>query len=127
MPLTRCPDPAELSRFVTGDLPRGEFVRVADHVAVCADCETTLEALDDVADLVLSRVRESARQSTASIEPVPADLLSAVRSIRGLNAPSASGHHGNGVSAWCNGPAPKRLGKFELLEELGIGSFGHVF
>lgn len=127
MPQSRCPDSAELSRFVTGELPRGEFARVADHIAGCADCETTLEALDDVADLVLSRVRESARHSTATIEPVPAELLNAVRSIRGITGPTASGHQSNGVSAWCNGEAPKQLGKFELLEELGIGSFGHVF
>ena len=123
MPPTRCPESAELSRFVTGDLPRSDFVRVADHIAGCPDCETTLEALDDVADLVLSQVRESAREPLATIEAVPPALLSAVRAIRG----TTGDHRSNGMAAWCSGQIPKQLGKFELVEELGIGSFGQVF
>src|SRR5205085_12683100 len=43
-------------------------------------------------------------------DPVPPAALEAVRS---LGTPAGEG--------------PRRLGKFELLEELGAGSFGHVF
>src|SRR5205823_9457872 len=41
--------------------------------------------------------------------PVPTELLAAARSS-------------------CRAPGgPRRIGKFELLEELGLGAFGHVF
>jgi eukaryotic-like serine/threonine-protein kinase len=112
-----CPNTTELSQFLVGNLPRPSFARVADHIAQCADCETTLEALDDVADLLLTRVRESARSEASSREPVPAQLLMAARAVVGQRAtvpPPAA-------------PGPRRLGKFDLLEELGIGSFGHVY
>src|SRR5919202_445077 len=32
-----------------------------------------------------------------------------------------------GPAGWLSAEMPSRLGKFELLEELGAGSFGHVF
>jgi serine/threonine protein kinase len=116
MPATTCPDTAELSRFVTGELPGAVFARVAEHVSHCADCENTLEALDDVADLLLTQVRESARQNV-DLEPVPSELLNAARSLR--NKCAAAG--------LLIGADRRRLGKFELLEELGVGSFGQVF
>jgi serine/threonine protein kinase len=49
----------------------------------------------------------------AADEPVPQELLAAARSYCGERGRAAD--------------APRRLGKFELLEELGRGSFGHVF
>src|SRR5439155_6325642 len=67
-----------------------------------------------------SRVADLRRVAASSVpaeEPVPQELLAAARSVAGerrdaLSAPATF---------------PRRLGKFELLEELGLGSFGHVF
>jgi len=114
---TTCPSAAELSQFVTGELPRSSFGRIADHVACCTDCGTMLEALDDVADLVSVPVRQSARHGTVVLEAVPARLVQVARAVR---QPAEEARP-------ADVEAPRRVGKFELLEELGVGSFGQVF
>jgi serine/threonine protein kinase len=111
---TDCPDPAELIRFVTGNLSGQDFQRIARHVEACSACETVLGALDDRPDPFLTRVRRAATAGVPAEEPVPRELLSA--------AHSACDERGN-----LSGDGPRRLGKFELLEELGLGSFGQVF
>ncbi len=102
-----CPTPADLSAFALGTLPRAAFQRVARHVEGCAACDSALQALDGLADPLVCGLRQAAEDTT---DPVPPGALAAVRS---LVAPAGEG--------------PRRLGKFELLEELGAGSFGHVF
>jgi tRNA A-37 threonylcarbamoyl transferase component Bud32 len=51
------------------------------------------------------------------VDAVPPALVAAVRSLR-------ENHSSISRREWS---MPRRLGKFELLEELGLGSFGHVF
>src|SRR5262249_12192269 len=113
---TSCPDPIELSDFALGNLARPEFVRLADHVQGCTACQDALEALDADGDSLLCQVRQPATGPTAE-EPVPEALVAAARSARSGRAPAA----------WLAPEGPRRLGKFELLEELGAGSFGSVF
>src|SRR5262245_54509922 len=116
MDSTQCPPAAELSRFAVGDLPKPAFTRVAAHVQQCPACEASLQALDDEGDALLSGLRDGAAKSGSTLATVPAKLLTAARS-------ALTGKPAN----WLLGDGPRRLGKFELLEELGIGSFGHVF
>src|SRR5947207_4362677 len=106
-----CPDACELADFVTGNLSGRAFQRVAQHVEVCGVCEASLGRLDDPTDSFLGRVREIAAAEVPATEPVPPDLL-AVASSCGKDRPALG---------------PRRLGKFELLEELGFGSFGQVY
>src|SRR5262249_35894446 len=113
MSATSCPRPAELSDFVLGKLSRPAFARVAAHVAGCAGCEAALQAFDTVDDPLLQHLRQPAGRCAVAVPP---PLLEAARSARGLG----------GATDWLAGPG-RRLGKFELLEELGVGSFGHVF
>jgi serine/threonine protein kinase len=113
-----CPGQDELAEFVTGNLSRKAFERVARHVARCGACESALAVLDDSSHPFLSELRGAAAGDPATLgTPVPQELLAAARSAygerRGPAGPPADG--------------PRRLGKFELLEELGFGSFGHVF
>jgi serine/threonine protein kinase len=105
-----CPSAADLSGFALGTLPRAAFQRVARHVEGCAACDTALQALDGLADPLLHGLRGGAEETT---DPLPPRVLDAVRSLSASPAPDGDG--------------PRRLGKFELLEELGAGSFGHVF
>src|SRR5262245_50486879 len=114
MSLSGCPDRAELSGFVLGNLPRPSFDRLAEHVEHCPACETALQALDGVTDSVLAQLRQRAHLREApAVPPVMLDRLRSFPSARGQsNEPAA---------------LPRRLGKFELLEELGVGSFGQVF
>src|SRR5439155_23499909 len=100
-----------LAEFVTGNLPGKAFERIARHVERCSACATTLDRLDDPPDSFLSQLKQAATEGVPTAEPVPRGLLAAARSV----FPARSTE------------APRRLGKFELLEELGVGSFGHVF
>jgi serine/threonine protein kinase len=110
-----CPDRGELSGFVLGNLPGPAFERLADHVAHCAACESALQAFDDVTDSLLRRLRQ--RPELPETPEIPQGVLERLRSL-------------NGNAGTKDRPAavlPRRVGKFELLEELGVGSFGHVF
>jgi serine/threonine protein kinase len=98
-----------------GNLPRPALARVAAHVEGCRACEESLQALDAVHDPLLSRLRSTGRPEATPAEGVPEGLLAACAAHR-LRAP-----------ADLMAAGPRRLGKFDLLEELGAGSFGHVF
>jgi serine/threonine protein kinase len=109
-----CPDRAELSGFVLGNLPGPVFERLADHVESCPACETALQSLDDLTDSLLRKLQQ--RGGDAEHAGLPAALLDRLRSVYGARA-----RDGSLVQL------PGRIGKFELLEELGVGSFGQVF
>jgi serine/threonine protein kinase len=114
MTAPRCPDQAELARFVVGDLPRLTFARVADHVERCPDCVSALQTLDEATDPLVQRLRQAGSKE-ARPAAVPAELSAAIRAIRPTPA-----------AAWMADDAPRTMGKFELLEQLGSGSFGYV-
>src|SRR5438552_3445483 len=99
-----CPNPDELARFAVGDLDAGAFARVAAHVERCSTCEAALQALDAYTDPLVTGLRRSADGSDGA---VPAPLLTVARAAFD--------------------PRPRRVGKFELLDELGSGSFGTVY
>ena len=117
MDATGCPGRAELEGFVVGDLPGPEFARIAGHVECCPDCEDTLQALDHLTDPFVSRLRRSTASGAPDAEPVPRELVAAIRVAR-------SRCEADWLSS---GEGPRRLGRFELLERLGAGSFGYVF
>lgn len=112
-----CPERADLADFVTGNLSTKAFDHVARHVEKCRTCETALGALESPTDAFLSCVRSAAVVEVAGGELVPAVLLDAARSCYGESRRHAD----------ASARALSRVGKFELLEELGVGSFGHVF
>jgi tRNA A-37 threonylcarbamoyl transferase component Bud32 len=118
MNLPDCPDRTELERFLVGNLPRREFARVSGHVEHCIVCEQTLRTLDGVSDTLLSGLRRLSRLGLPQEEPVPAELIAKVRSSRGGGA---------SASRLSSGGTLQNLGRFELLERVGAGSFGYVF
>jgi serine/threonine protein kinase len=109
-----CPSQAELSEFLTGNLSEPVFENIADHVAHCPECEKAIDAHDDVLDSVVARLRQPPDGSASASSPLPEELLRALRTIR---------QEERGLACLLG---LRRLGKFELLEELGIGSFGCV-
>jgi serine/threonine protein kinase len=112
-----CPDQAELAKFVAGNLSADAFQRVADHIEHCDTCETALARLEDPADPLLAGLSRAALQVESLVEPVPPELLAVARSCYSKSQ-SLDGQ---------SFELPRRIGKFELLEELGLGSFGHVY
>lgn len=117
MSLAPCPEPQELQRFVNGDLPQAGWQRVARHVEECPHCAERAEQFDaGAADPLVEALRSPALEDAPATE-VSGQLLSVALSARDgtTSAPTT------GLDEL------RRLGKFELLEELGSGSFGHVF
>jgi tRNA A-37 threonylcarbamoyl transferase component Bud32 len=115
MDTARCPPSAELSRFAVGNLPRPILARVATHVQQCATCEAALLKLDQQADPLLVSLREASLTEMSTVTTVPEELLNAARTLRSRPRRTASL------------TGPRRIGKFDLLEEIGVGSFGQVF
>jgi len=113
-----CPDQAVLEGFVVGSLPGREFARVAGHIEGCPFCEAALQRLDQFADPLLSQLRQLNATAGSHDEHVPHRLIASARSssVRAGAAACSSLDEGH-----------RRLGKFELLERLGAGSFGYVY
>jgi tRNA A-37 threonylcarbamoyl transferase component Bud32 len=108
---TDCPTPEELSNFVLGRVSRRALDRVAAHVERCKSCQEALQALDAVADPLLSSLRRPGSGDR------PTDSLPGAVVAAAARAAAAPAWPGEG----------RRLGKFELLERLGVGAFGTVF
>ena len=89
MGMTDCPDRAELEGFAVGSLPGPLFAQVAAHVERCADCEAALQALDHLADPLLSQLRRLDGTDGSEAEPVPDELIAAVRSARARGGAAA--------------------------------------
>jgi serine/threonine protein kinase len=105
-----CPGPNELAKFAVGDMPVDAFDRIANHVASCRDCEAAIDRLGPIDDPLLTHLH-GLDEVAATAGHVPERLLQTARGVRHAVEPS-----------------PRRqLGKFELLEELGVGSFGRVY
>lgn len=110
-----CPDPAQLRQFALGDLAEPAWQQLSEHVAHCPRCEGLLGELDGAADALVERLATLSEGHPP--EPaVPEQVLHSVEQrladAAAGTAPPRAGH---------------RLGKFELLEEIGSGSFGAVF
>jgi serine/threonine protein kinase len=118
MLLRDCPIRAQLEGFAVGSLDAPAWEIVAEHVEGCARCWEALQDLDERADPLLARLRQLAASDEAPEEKVPEALLAAVR----------TGRAREGAAAWSGlDEGPRRLGKFQILEQLGAGSFGFVF
>ncbi len=99
-----CPDPSELASFGLGNLAQPRFETVAEHVLACEPCQRKLDELDPSND-------ELARQLRRLREAAPGGVVF---------------DHGRHIAA-ALAHGSFTLGKFELVEELGVGSFGYVF
>lgn len=112
-----CPTNAELSQFALGNLPRQTLASLAEHVEHCDTCQQRLCEWDEQSDPLVSALRPNGSDARDSTEPLSQSLLKAAQSARSRAQ----------LLTLTDGDKPRRLGKFELLAELGSGSFGHVF
>lgn len=109
----KCPGFDDLERFTSGDVPPPSFERIALHLSQCAACQIALEALENDRDSFAELVRTAATNTPIACDPVPAELLASAEALAGRDSAAT---------------APLgRIGKYQLLDELGLGSFGRVF
>src|SRR5262249_25061237 len=111
-----CPNSNALRAFATGMLADATFDQVAEHVEHCPSCEAALAPFDELTDEFLVQLRQCQLAAPAGGGAAPEPVLAAVRA---LALPS--------IHSRLDLQEPCQLGKFVLLEELGAGSFGHVF
>ena len=118
MGMADCPDRAELRRIRRRKSCPARCSRSRRPRRALPACEATLQALDRLADPLLSQLRRLDGPDDSEAEPVPDALIAAVRSARPRG----------GAAAWfAADDCHHRLGKFELVERLGAGSYGYVF
>jgi hypothetical protein len=100
-----CPGQAELAGFAAGTLSEASFERTASHVVECDACGARLDQRfteDDGAGAILRDLRD-AREASGSL----------------------CDHGGRIARALARGEV--RVGRFDVIREVGAGSGGHVF
>jgi eukaryotic-like serine/threonine-protein kinase len=115
MTSTACPTDPELASFAIGDLPEPILAQIAHHVETCENCDRRIGSLTHPDEFV-SWVRIAASSPATPTENLSNHLVAvAIQAAdQGTCDPTAI-------------QCPGTLGNFELLEEVGRGSFGAVF
>ncbi|HEY4759018.1 MAG TPA: serine/threonine-protein kinase, partial [Thermoguttaceae bacterium] len=60
MNATACPTPEELRDYTLGRLAEKDWEAIADHVESCPQCQAAIATVDDVADTLVTQLREPA-------------------------------------------------------------------
>jgi hypothetical protein len=122
-----CPSESELRSFAVGNLSARRLQQLEEHLADCERCQAALQEFDSYRDRLVDDLTQV--HDGQSLE-VPAPVLASARaavldlaSTRRAELTIDSGRHFARLLA----EGPCRLGRFELLAELGMGSFGYVF
>jgi serine/threonine protein kinase len=127
-----CPDEGVLRSFSTGVLPEERVDQIVEHVSECVHCEAALERFDADTDPFLQSLQHSQQQVVAvqSVTSIPAGVSASLRRI------GVSSQRGSSSSVTIDpgrryarllADGPVMIDRFELLRELGTGSFGYVF
>ena len=123
MDSTICPDSQRLKSFAVGNVTGSAFGKIADHVATCPNCDASLQALNGIADGLVTDLKCLQQDDACRAETVPQQLATTARlaMVRDIGIDPGRSF----ARRLADGPC--RLGKFELEAELGVGSFGYVF
>lgn len=111
---TVCPDDEELRSFSLGDLSGDACERIARHVETCTACDKSLADLEGRGDVFTEELKHLTVNFGGGNDAGTSDSVALVVD---------SGRH---IARQLAG-GPYRLGRFEILAELGAGTFGYVF
>jgi serine/threonine protein kinase len=112
MDADRCPNRDDLASFALGDLPREQFDRIARHAESCRACGVALGEFDALPDQLLEGLRSPPDDDTR--DAIPEHIRASLLTLANRELPARP-------------QVGSRLGKFELVEQLGSGAFGQVF
>src|SRR5258705_1613169 len=121
-----CPSDADLRGLLADRLSEDTRTSVVRHVETCADCQKRLDSLTQADELQLATSHVGAGGSAANgpafLQRLQADYPSTLMQ----SEPTLNG------TLHFPGPASDRaplgeIGDFDILEELGRGTFGWVF
>ena len=129
--MRQCPDESDTHRVChRPSVPMPISSASAAHIDGCDACNSRLTELDDRTDELVSKLKGlavggDARDKRSGIrEPVRG--VRSVRCWKTIRRATCRLMPGSNIRAVLR-EGSCRLGRFELLEEIGIGSFGHVF
>lgn len=122
-----CPEPSALKQFSLGTLEGKQFEEILTHIAACAECEGRLTELDSARDELVRALQSIPADAPACLDETARQLTDVV--LKNLTSDSSSDlafDAGRRLAQQLES-GECRLGRFELLEEVGVGAFGHVF
>lgn len=125
-----CPNQQQLEQFAIGSLFGEHFDGIAEHLEECEACAARLGDFDERRDDLIDGIcgLSSSGDGRVLLASVNIDRIS--KSIAELVdqplSQDLSFDAGRQFSRLLK-TGPYRLGRFELLDEVGVGSFGHVF
>lgn len=124
-----CPDPAALRAFALGMTGEADWDAVASHLDACPGCAERLQGFDGSTEALIDRLSSLESAGAARAESDESDYARAVieRAAEDGDAHSRVAADAGRDLARRLLDGPVRLDRFELLSELGVGSFGYVF
>ncbi len=127
--ISDCPSVEQLEAFSMGRLSFGDVDTVATHLERCLPCQSTLSALTDSADSILSELRRAKSAEPFVTEPECDDAIALAKAV-GLARiePTASA----GFAALQDHTPDNSLGlrpirEYQPIAELGRGGMGVVY
>ena len=121
--MKQCPSKELLRAYSLGDVEDWQLDELSAHVEECPECEELLGRLDDERDGLVTELRGIAASTGTEI---PGEIRDAAEDAQPDWDASGAFDPGRAYAEKL-GSGPVRIGKFELKERLGEGSFGYVF
>ena len=127
--MERCPTADALKCFVVGDIDSPRLDQIAAHVENCSSCAGRLAEFDDHQDELLSSLAGWSHAAPVAPGVAEAAIRATSTSVRAIDGrvPTTTDFDPGRAYAGRLANGPVCLGRFELREELGSGTFGYVF
>ena len=125
-----CPDRELLRAFAIGNLVDPSINQIADHLTTCQNCEQILSEFDQYADGLVTELKQLSGEEEVLPHSVPISTAIFSRNVgEEYNLRTSSTILADPGKSFSQRLAQGsvRLGRFELKNELGVGSFGYVF